>query len=331
MNTKKIKFTGYLAIFLFMFVVQVQAADFAAEVISYKGPFGSSLYNDPNSAMGKPTTLIKESATKTYACSLVYPAWNTAPDGSKLIVTLGIDANIVVGFDHKVADDPGNPYGIDFIVFGNSWFGHSGQGWVKPNTNMDELLLKNPTSIFAEWVVVSVAQDPNGPWYTFDNGPYADDMFPTNAFAWDSDSNDWGDELDWLKPVEPNLSVSDFDGLSVAEAIALYDGSAGGTGFDLKWLDPDDYQALAIDPNSGQRWIKYIKVTSDEFGEVDGFADVSCCGDYKHPYPAGDLNKDCRVDFVDFAILAQDWLIASDWNDLTALAGNWLECTWNCQ
>lgn len=328
MNTKKIKFTGYLSILLFMFVVQIQASDFAAEVVSYIGPFGSSPYDNPNSVLGKPTTFVKD-GSKTFACSMVYPAWNTAPDGNKLIVTLGIDANIVVGFDHKVADDPGNPYGIDFIVFGNSIF--ESTGWVEPNTNMDELSLRSPTSIFDEWVTVSVAQDPNGPWYTFTNGPYADDMFPTNAFAWNSDSNNWGEDLNWLKPVDPNLSVSDFDGLSVAEAIALYNGSAGGTGFDLKWLDPNDYEALAIDPDTGQRWIKYIKVTSDESGEVDGFADVAGCGDYKHPYPTGDINHDCRVDFVDFAILAQDWLVGSDWDDLTNLADNWLECTWNCQ
>ena len=312
MNSGNIKFTGYLAAVLFVFAAQVQALDFAVEIVNYNGPFGPSPYDDPNVVLGKPTTLIKD-GFETYVCSLVYPAWNTAPDGSKLIVTVDIGAEIVVGFDHKISDDPGNPYGIDFIVFGNSSFECS--GWVEPNTNMDEFFLKNPTSIFAEWVTVSVAQDPNGPWYTFTNGPYADGMFPTNAFAWDSDNNNWGDELNWLKAVDPNLSVSDFDGLSAAEAIALYDGSAGGTGFDLKWLDPNDYQALEVDPDSGRRWIQYIKVISNESGEVDGFADVAGCGDYKHPYPVGDINKDCRVNMIDFAMIAE----------------HWLECTWNCQ
>lgn len=315
MSAKKIKFIGCLAVLLFVFAVQVQASDFAVEIIpppQTHGPFGSSPYDDPNIVLGKPTTLIKD-GSKTFVCSLVYPACNTAPDGSKLIVTLDVGAEIVVGFDHKVADDPGNPYGIDFIVFGNSLFG--AVGLVEPNTNMDKYSLKNPTSVFAEWVTVSVAQDPNGPWYTFTNGPYADGISPTNAFVWDSDSNNWGDELNWLKPVDPNLSVSDFDGLSAAEAIALYDGSAGGTGFDLKWLDPNDYQALAVDPDSSRRWIQYIKVISDEFGEVDGFADVAGCGDYKHPYPVGDINKDCRVNMIDFAMIAE----------------HWLDCTWNCQ
>jgi hypothetical protein len=42
------------------------------------------------------------------------------------------------------------------------------------------------------------------------------------------------------------------------------------------------------------------------------------------------LNEDCRVDFVDFTILAQDWLAGSGWDDLITLADNWLECTWKC-
>jgi Tol biopolymer transport system component len=32
------------------------------------------------------------------------------------------------------------------------------------------------------------------------------------------------------------------------------------------------------------------------------------CGDSDHPYPAVDLNKDCRVDFADLAVLLAHWL-----------------------
>ena len=107
--------------------------------------------------------------------------------------------------------------------------------------------------------------------------------------------------------------------MSTADAIDLYDGSAGGTGFDLKDLDPNAYEALAIDPNTRQKWIQYIKVDylpgSSYAGEIDGFSDVAGCGDYQHPYPVGDINKDCRVNMIDFAMMAE----------------HWLECTWNCQ
>lgn len=35
---------------------------------------------------------------------------------------------------------------------------------------------------------------------------------------------------------------------------------------------------------------------------------TSCCGDKDHPYPQGDINRDCRVDFKDLALLSSHWL-----------------------
>jgi hypothetical protein len=315
-------FAQSLTVLLLVFAVSARASDFAVEVVDSSGPFGDSPYDDPNSVLGKPTRWIYDTSLyhwgEIYACSLVYPAWSVDPNGGKVICSIKeAGTYIVVKFDHKVADDAGNPYGIDFIVFGNSKF--EGIGDVYSNTDMGQYYLKSPASISPEPVRVSVAQEANGPWYTFTNGPYADGMFPTNAFAWDNNSNNWGNELDWLKPVDPNLSVSDFDGLSAAEAIEHYDGSAGGTGFDLKDLAPNDYAALAIDPNTGRKWIQYIKVdylTDGGYeGDIDGFSDVAGCGDYQHPYPKGDINEDCRVNMIDMA----------------AIAENWLDCTWNCQ
>jgi hypothetical protein len=32
------------------------------------------------------------------------------------------------------------------------------------------------------------------------------------------------------------------------------------------------------------------------------------CGDLEHPYPFSDLNKDCKVDFMDLALMAAEWL-----------------------
>ncbi len=305
-------------------------SDFASEVVSYKGPFGTSLYDDPNSVLGKPTRWVYDfyGSDDVVACSLVFPAHFVDPNGQRLICTIGTNdindinesAEIVVKFDHRVGDDPGNPYGIDFIVFGNSFFGGETDANVLPGEDMDEFILTNPATVLNEPVLVSVAQYPDGPWYTFHDGPYADSLFPTNAFAWDSNTKQWGEEQNWLRPVEPNLTLADFDGLSAADAIALYQGSAGGTGFDLKYLAEEDYSALAYDPNTHHKWIQYIKVQylpgAEDAGEIDAFADVSGgCGDYKHPYPKGDINRDCIVNLADFAVVAE----------------NWLECTYECE
>lgn len=349
MNAKKIKFTGYVVAVLFVFTARVQASDFAVEVVSYKGSFEASPYDDPNSVLGKPTTWIFDDwSGLTYACSLVYSAWWTDPNGNKLITTIPDGSEIVVKFDHKVADDPGNPYGIDFIVFGNTFF--VGGNWVEPDEDMEQCSI----SYFAgaEPVMVSVAQHPNGPWYTFVDGPYGDTAFPTNAFAWDRFANDWGQELDWLRPVDPNLSLSYFEGRSVADAIdTLYEGSAGGTGFDLKGLDPNDYMELSVDPNTGRKWIQYIKVEylvgSYYPGDIDGFSDVAGGGDYKHH--VGDLNVDYNVNYKDLRLFCQYWLtnisgpsdaaVIADVNedgivnfrDFALVAINWMKCNQECE
>jgi hypothetical protein len=38
---------------------------------------------------------------------------------------------------------------------------------------------------------------------------------------------------------------------------------------------------------------------------------IGVCGDSGHPYPKGDLNQDCLVDFADFAEFADNWLVCT--------------------
>jgi len=343
---------GICILFLLTLPICALGSDFASELVREltHGPFGSSPYNDANAVLGRPTTWIYDDwEEETYACSLVYAACYTDPNGGKLITTINNGGEIVVKFDHKVADDPCNLYGIDFIVFGNSFF--KGQGDLTPNTNMEDYLISNPISVNEEPVKISVAQNSNGPWYAFADGPYGDTAFPTSAFEWDRNTHNWGEELNWLKPVNLALSLSGFAGLPVADAIELYEGSAGGTGFDLKDLNPNDYAALTADPCTGQKWIQYIKVEylSSYAGEIDGFSDVACCGDYAHPFAAGDIDKNCRVNFSDFVLLARYWRAnisnpndpakcadvyqddIIDFRDVNVLKDGWLGCVWECQ
>jgi hypothetical protein len=43
--------------------------------------------------------------------------------------------------------------------------------------------------------------------------------------------------------------------------------------------------------------------------------------------PAGDLNGDCQVDFLDFALMAESYIgNAEDWQTLSDIADTWLEC-----
>lgn len=313
--------------------------DFAAEVVNYIQGSGVGYdwisldyYSNPQTALGRVTLETTGDMNIGENVSMpvvpVYPAWRAFE-----VVTIGNGGELILKFNHPVSDDENNLYGIDFIIFGNSWWRVASGGSWGPDSNPETITAGSPFR--KEPGIVSVSQD-GQTWYKFTTGPYADDFAPTASYEWDDVNDVWGGKLNPTRPVDPNFSAGGFYGSTVAQIIVAYNGSAGGTGYDLKNLAPQDYAVLATDPNTGRKWVQYIKIEDDPTNttltsEIDAISDVSCCGDYKHPYPVGDLNEDCRVDFVDFAILAQDWLAGSDWDDLATLAGNWLYCNWECE
>lgn len=235
---------------------------FATAVVESCGPFGKDAYGHPQAVLGKPATHTKDGGGATSRVKMVEPAWIYGLDGEPLITTLGSGSYITVRFDHKVMDDPNNPYGLDFIVFGNSFF-NLGGAYVNDDSDMNETLLTG--GAWTEKVKVSVSQD-GKEWYTYEDGPYGDGLFPTQAHQWDSENRRWTDrEMDWTRPVDPDLTLADFKDRTVAEAISMYNGSAGGTGFDLA--------------ESEYPWIRYIRVEGGEGafkgGEIDAFSDVA--------------------------------------------------------
>ncbi|HOM75742.1 MAG TPA: hypothetical protein P5175_11865 [Anaerohalosphaeraceae bacterium] len=308
-----------------MAVCQVPAtSDFAVEVTAAEGSFNGSRYRNPNAVLGKPAVqclndrLWDPTLPVSFRVKLVEAAYNLSLDGAGVITTINPGESITVKFDHPVVDYPQNPFGQDFIVFGNAFFQYSQQVKISDQTNLNTVLLANPAQTAFGQIIVSVSQD-GQIWHTFENGPWADDLFPTQAYQWDRANARWTDiEMDFTRPVDPNLTLADFSGLTAAEAIDLYAGSAGGTSFDLN--DLPHYDQLLPDPNSGYRWIQYVRLEGGQGpfalgGQVDAVADVAACGDPTHPYPSGDITRDCRVDMADLAIVA----------------ASWLECTYKCE
>ena len=242
--------------------IPAAASAFASEVVANSPDLdGSGFYNDPQAVLGEPANWNSDCC----AVSMVCPAWGTDQGGNKVITTIGSSSYIVVKFDHHVEDDLNNPFGIDFLVFGNSFY--SGSGSVNCNTDMETYYLIG--GAFEEPVLVAVSQDGTN-WYEYSSGPYGDTgKYPTNAREWDRENHQWGGLLDFTKPVDPShYPFNDCCPGSpkyVADIIEYcYSGSAGGTGFDLA--------------ESGYSWIQYIKVYGDAGhygGEIDAFADVS--------------------------------------------------------
>jgi hypothetical protein len=82
------------------------------------------------------------------------------------------------------------------------------------------------------------------------------------------------------------------------------------------------------------------------FLTVPASAGLFFCGDATHPHPAGDVNGDCHVDWLDLEVFAQQWLaidcaqtancLGADLdlsgavtlnNDFSILSANWFRCT----
>lgn len=218
---------------------------FAAEVVSYvAGTNATAGYDDPSVALGAPgrTTggLFDGDLTPF-----------NAPYEADSIVSIGAGGELVVRFDHRVADDTANAYGIDLLIFGNSFL------------TMDFETGLADGGVFARPAHVSVSQD-GVTW--FDAPVLANALFPTLAFQNPNGPFGLGgsDPTSYTLPVNPALTEQDFVGLDVSQIAALYGGSGGGAGIDLAAI--------------GLPWIEYVRVWqpgSDGWAaHVDAFADV---------------------------------------------------------
>jgi len=260
---------------------------FVAQVVAYASGTGATYsdwisgdtFTDPTTALGRPTV---DTTGDDWYIPLdepvpvvpVYPAFR-----SYEMVTIGKNGSLTLAFDHRVYDNPSNPYGIDFIVFGNSFqIIGNGDGW----SNGDPNSTKNGGSAFVEKGTVSVSQD-GVSWFVYPSGtncPGADDFAPTLGRVYDTNCVDralgtwnawWGGPTDPTMPINPALAPSNWVGMSVAEISDRYRGGAGGTGFDIGGF------ALAADPANGLKWIQYVRVerSGSVNPEVDAVADVS--------------------------------------------------------
>ncbi len=307
--------------------------DFAMAVIDYQ-PAGMMndwlsgiAFDDPNAALGRPTV---DTTGDDWSIPLdtpapvvpVYPAFRHFE-----VAFLGEGGSITLAFNNPVRDDVHNPYGIDFIVFGNAPQAlAAGQSW----DNSD------PTEVFvgpsggSEPGIVSVSQD-GVTWYSFtsdpnfmagnanfiklppdgEDGPFCDGFAPTLGRVYDPCNADtsigewnrwWAEPTNPTLPLDTTLSFEALAGRSVARVAQIYGDSAGGTGYDIARLD------LPVDPETQRKWFQYVRIDDAPGGggtEIDAVADVSCPGDYRHPAPVGDVNGDWRVDERDAAIVTE--------------------------
>lgn len=261
------------------------------------GPFNPAnpLWQSPESVLGQPNTIDYDDLTgfgpvpggfaggPMRRVHLAWPSWQYGSgdpahlgerpgwlDGRRMNgVGLTQSSQVVVEFDEPVINNPDDGgafhWGIDLIVHGNAAFAVSGA--VAADTNLNALTLTG--GILAEPVEIAVAQSADGPWYRA--SVEGDGLFPTQPWAWDPATAAWsGEAQNWAKPVDPALALADFSGLSAADGIDLYAGSAGGAGVDLDYLTDEFGEAVSLE------WVRFVRFRDPEGlgGEICGVADV---------------------------------------------------------
>ena len=202
---------------------------FAESIVAYTpGTTSPEKYRDPNSALGAPSQ-SSSSGGFTSPVNPFGPAYT--PDQ---LVSVGKGGSITLQVGTPIQNDAANPFGVDFILFGNNGFKVDNFSDPEANWVTDgSLFTFDPAGVSKVWVSENnlnyyELQVPSGLSAT------ADGLFPTDGSG------------SFLFPVNPALHESDFAGKTMDGIRALYAGSAGGTGFDLAWARQSDGTAAGI-------------------------------------------------------------------------------------
>jgi hypothetical protein len=169
------------------------------------------------------------------------------------IVSIGAGGSLTLGFSSPVSNDPSHPFGLDFNIFGNA-------GFVITNGNFSGGGITDGSLFGANsgQTRISVSAD-NVTYYQLDpsHAPTVDGLFPTDGSG------------NFALPVDPKLSSTSFSGLDLAGIRTLYNGSGGGTGFDISWAINSAGQSVSLPA------IQYVRIdVLSGVAEIDGLAGI---------------------------------------------------------
>lgn len=268
---ERIGFHFVITVITFVFAGKcARAADFANAVLSYSpGTNPANGFTNPLVALGAPERFTGEGIAPG-AVTPFQPCF-----GTNEIVSIGAGGQLTLAFSPPLRDDPRNPFGIDFIVFGNSFFTDSSY----PSGGVGALAADGGT--------IQVSAD-GTTWITVTN-VLADGLFPTMGSI---DTSPYSQVIgqiatDAHKPVNPSWTAASLHGKSYGELVDIYAGSAGGAGVDLASIGVTEVVAVRVVVPSGL----HPNV------EIDAISRV-----FPLPAPA-DLNGDGVVNATDLTLL----------------------------
>ncbi len=219
-------------------------------------------YDFPEAALGRPSS---ETPANVFSPSVPLNLTMGAYGVDKVVSIADFDDSrgyITIEFDHPVVDDPNNPWGLDFIVFGNAFYRARGETYMTGFENPTNVVING--SLVAEPGFVEVSQD-GVTWFTSDTWLHADSFAPTLGYKLDpANANPalfagnkwWGAKTDPTYPVPPWGEESIAPGTNLAQIATWYNGSAGGAAFDISSLN------LPATHN-GRKWFKYVRITNN--------------------------------------------------------------------
>ena len=242
--------------------VTVANAQFADRVVSYDPGIGYVAgFTNPATALGEPSRVNPfGEATDPF----------DPPYGRDQIVSIGAGGSLVLQFDQPILNHPHNIYGLDFTIFGNAGFiitndfDPATYEWIGTPATDGSLFAQNTGAS-----QVSVSQD-GVHFFALSpaNSPGVDTVFPTDSAG------------SFHVPVNPQLDQADFAGATLDDIRALYNGSAGGTSFDLSTARDEFGRPLLLHQ---ARFVR-IDVLSGKV-EIDGIALVARHHDRQEHHP----------------------------------------------
>ncbi len=237
-NVRRAVFRVCIGLIL-LFEVSVVASPYPVEVVDFTpGPGGPEGYDNPNVVLGPPP--VQDSLG--YAISTTSAPWE-AND----VVSLGNGGSLTVRFDDYVFNNPLDvEYGVDLIVFGNSFFGLD--SW--PDGVINQL--------YGEPAKIEVSQ--NGLDFYEIPSVFADELYPYTSLV--------GSFL------KASPSGIDFLGRHAADVEADFAGGCGGAQVDI---------SAALGVTEPLDWVQYVRVT--DIADDSGIADVVAFSDVV-PEPA---------------------------------------------
>jgi len=286
---------------LCLLTLPTSAEDFANTVLSYvAGSNPANGFTNPLVALGPPERFTGEGIAPGVVTPF-HPCFSTNE-----IVSIGAGGQLTLSFDPPLRDQANNPFGIDFIVFGNSFFTDAAY----PNGVVGALA--------SDGGIIQVTAD-GVTWVTIANA-FADGLCPTMGWVDAPPYSQTNGTIasDPNTPVDPVWTASSLSGKTYGELLQIYDGSAGGAGVDLASVGLT--QAIAvriivptgIHPNVEIDAVARVHASGnpadiDGDGLINGLDLAAVLSAFGTASSAPDIDRSGLVDGLDLAAILAGW------------------------